>query len=337
MSPAEKALRERVRRRAAAVSPELARRTLAAYDMIRQSPTEAELARAIGDGTVEALIGELLGDDTLDPAFARLRAHLDRVTADAAELYAGDLPSRFRGPAFNVLNPKTVTAVHTMSGWVIERMKAEIRDTVRERVAEGIVAGKNPRAIARGLRHTIGMAPNQARAVENFRRMLEAGDRRALTRALAKNMLRNAAGKELVRAGHAGGKGLSKTLLDLLDKKLGREPLSAEVIDKAVNAYAKRQLAWNVETNTRTMALNAQRLGQRLSWEDAIERGVVDRTRLQRTWVTVGDSRVRPEHEAMNGESVRFDENYSNGDTYPGESDYNCRCIERYSMAREAR
>jgi len=84
----------------------------------------------------------------------------------------------------------------------------------------------------------------------------------------------------------------------------------------------------------RTATLDALKKGQDLSWRDAIEKGVVVGT-LTKTWVTVHDDRVRPEHVAMDGQTVPFDAPYSNGQMVPGETDYNCRCISRVTVKRE--
>ena len=48
--------------------------------------------------------------------------------------------------------------------------------------------------------------------------------------------------------------------------------------------------------------------------------GVVEK----KSWLTAGDERVRPEHAAMDGETVELDEPFSNGLMYPSEP--NCRC-----------
>ena len=166
MTPTD-AIRARFRRRVDELAPDLRKRAYAAFEMVRESLTERELAAAVENGSVEALIGELLNDQQLDPAFRSLRNHLDRVTADTAALEAGNLPARFRTD-FNRVSPALANAVHTMSGRVIDTLKKEIRDTVRQQVTEGLVAGKNPRVIAKALRKTIGMAPNQARNVDTF-------------------------------------------------------------------------------------------------------------------------------------------------------------------------
>lgn len=109
--------------------------------------------------------------------------------------------------------------------------------------------------------------------------------------------------------------------------------LSPEKIDRMVAAYEKRMTAFHAETVSRTATLDSMKLGQRLSWEDAARKGIVDRGLLQKKWITVQDDRVRPEHKLMHGESVPFDNTFSNGDTIPGESDFNCRCIARYFQA----
>ena len=44
-----------------------------------------------------------------------------------------------------------------------------------------------------------------------------------------------------------------------------------------------------------------------------------------KTWLTSRDDRVRDEHEAMDGETVKLDENFSNGLPYPSEP--MCRCV----------
>jgi hypothetical protein len=109
--------------------------------------------------------------------------------------------------------------------------------------------------------------------------------------------------------------------------KLAKEGKTAAQVEKAVASYQKRAIALNAETNARTATLNAYKQGQRLAWEQAIDAGVVDRDALQKTWRGVLDNRERPEHVAMEGETVGIDEPYSNGEIVPGSSSFNCRCV----------
>jgi hypothetical protein len=97
-------------------------------------------------------------------------------------------------------------------------------------------------------------------------------------------------------------------------------------------------IAFNAETNARTAALDSQKLAQRLSVEDAITKGILDRDRMQKTWVGVLDDRERETHVQMEGVTVGFDEDYVLPDgqvqQIPGDTEYNCRCISRYTQSR---
>jgi hypothetical protein len=117
-------------------------------------------------------------------------------------------------------------------------------------------------------------------------------------------------------------------------KLVAEGKLTVEQIAKRVAAYRKRAVAVNAETNARTAAIDAMKLGHRLAWQDAIDKGIVDGNRLQKRWVGIMDDRERPEHVAMEGDTVPFDMPFRNGQMIPGDTEYNCRCIARYSLAR---
>lgn len=119
-------------------------------------------------------------------------------------------------------------------------------------------------------------------------------------------------------------------------RALVKHPLTDAQIEKKVAAYTKRAVAQNAEVNARTATLDSLKLGQHLSWQDAIDQGIVKREDLWKRWTTVGDDRVRDEHVAMNGEEVPFSNFYSNGEDVPGQSTFNCRCISRYFIKRAA-
>lgn len=341
MTAAERAFLNRLARRARTVSPELARRELAAYDLIRQALSDAELVRAIESGQVDRLIFEILDDDTLDTSFARLRHRIDMMLLDTARAEAmHGLPSLLKPDTFGVLNPLVVEAARSLDTRAIEGLKASVRETVRQAAIRGIEEGVGPRTVARRIRDAVGLVPRQEAAVANFRRQLLEGDRAALSRMLGRGQIRQPDGSIIRRAAHAGGQGLGRRDLALLERTLGREPPTPEQVERMVAAYRKRLVAWNVETNARTVALDAQKRGQRLAWEDVVARGVVARDDLVRTWVAVGgphgDGRNRPEHLALHGTRVGFDELFPNGEMEPGESTYNCRCLARVMLAAGA-
>lgn len=334
MSPAESALLARITREAAKLQPDAAKQLLAAYDTIRAALTETELLRALRNGQLDALLTEIL--EGSDDAFSSLRALVDERTLQASRDWHGFIPSRFRTIAFDQLNPRVIQAVRELDTAVVQTLRAEVRETVLQAATEGIQAGKGPRAIARNIRDVIGLSPSQERAIANFRAELESGDRAALNRVLGRGVIRQPDGTEIHRKNHAGGKGLGTRDLATLDRRLGAEPLTAEQVARYEGLYRKRLLDVNTEAHTRSIALDSSRLAQRNSWQDSIDQGIVDVTRIRRTWVTVGDARVRPEHQEMNGETIGWDGVYSNGEKVPGANSWNCRCIERVTLSPAA-
>ena len=182
MTKAEKAFLAQLRRRTAILAPDLRRRYLSAFRLLREQIRPSVFARAIETGSIEQLITEQLGEDQLGEVLRPLEMQIDRTALRAGELAVRDLPAKFQFGVFDQLNPQVITATRTMSGRAIMRFKNEIRQTVRDAVTEGLEQGVGPRTIARGLRETIGMAPNQAQAVRNFNRMLREGDDELFTR-----------------------------------------------------------------------------------------------------------------------------------------------------------
>lgn len=308
MTPAERLLHRRILRRAARLEPDAARRLLAAYRIIRQGLSPDELVRAIQSGSVDRLISELLSDDQMRPAFSPLRALIDRAVLDAGGIWMAELPKRLQEGAFNILNPRVIEAAKELETRSVNRLEQGVRDTVLQRAVARLEEGRPPLVIAREIREVLGLAPNQEAAVRNFERMLREGDREALTRELRDHRF----DATLKKALGARGQGLSE-----------------DQIRKMVDAYRRRMIAFNAETHARTIALDSQRIGQRLSWEDAIGRGLVDPLRIRRRRVAVDDSRTRPEHREIDGEEVGFYDRYSNGEMVPGDSSFNCRCVER--------
>jgi hypothetical protein len=307
VTPVEAAYLRRLTARLRLLEPGLYEKEIQAYKLIREAVSEAEIVRMIQSGALDQMIAELLADEVVDPALRPLRLLLHQTLTKSASLGVRDMPSWLQAP-FGVISPQVLEAAETLDTRVIQNLiKPELRETFRQHVINGLTEGVGPREIARGARASLGLAPNQERAVRNFERMLREGDAEALTRKLRDRRF---------------------------DRTILRGNLTEAQIETQVNAYRRRMIAHNAETHARTATLSAQKHGQRLSWEDAISRGVVDRSQLRRIWTTVGDDRVRDEHVAMNGEVATWDGLYSNGDRIPGDGDYNCRCFEKVAVAQ---
>jgi hypothetical protein len=52
-------------------------------------------------------------------------------------------------------------------------------------------------------------------------------------------------------------------------------------------------------------------------------------------WHTVGDSRVRPSHRALNGTKIKIDEYFDGEGPYPGAVSINCRCWLEYGFDKD--
>lgn len=314
LSPAARRLRASLTRATNALAPDVQAAIFRGFDTLRALLTPAELARFAASPNAERILLETLTPEAVDQAFAGVRAVLRDGTEAAAQSALRALPSGAgrAGVTFDVLSPSVVTAIGELNSRVMGTLGSGVRDTVRSVVQAGLEAGRNPRAVARDLRDLLSLAPNQANAVANFRGLLEAGDREALSRALRDKRfdgtLRKAFGPD------GGG-------------------LSTVQIDTMTDAYLRRMEAFNAETIARTATLDAQRLGQHLTWEQAVERGDIDGGKLTKRWSGTLDDREREEHLAMEGETVPWDAPFSNGQMVPGDSEYNCRCVAIYETA----
>lgn len=274
-------------RRIATLQPEVQDAILRAFRIIRDSLSEAQLARIIETGNLDRLVAEALDQAMMDRAFLPYRQRIRRVTQRGFDYAVKDLPKggKIDGTiaiAFDHLSPDVVTAVRALDTKVISSLQADVRAGFLAKVQQGIEAGQNPRTTARQVREIIGMSPTQVQNAAKYRTKLE-----------------------------AQGK-------------------TAEQVEKGVRAYEKRAIAVNAEANARTATLDSYKAGQRLSWQQAASQGIVDPTRLTKTWKGVLDSRERPEHVAMQNETVPFDSPFSNGQMVPGDTDFNCRCIAVY-------
>lgn len=308
MSPAERAFWLRAQRRALGMQPEIAAAILTAFAIIRDSLTEAQLARIVDSGELDRLVREVFTDDVMARAFIPLRQRMRSGVETHVKYFARDLPKAGKidgilSISFDYLNPRVLDAIRALDTKMIQTLSADIRETVRAFVENGIRDGVAPRSVAKQIRMVIGLAPNQELAVRNFEKALRGDGRNPLGYQLRDKRF---------------------------DGTIKRGALTQSQIETQVAAYRRKMISFNANTNARTAALDAMKLGQRLAWQDAIDHGIVDGDRLMKTWIGVMDDRERPEHVAMEKETVPFAEPFSNGEMICGESTYNCRCIPRY-------
>lgn len=320
MTDAQRQLWERAHRRVSNLQPDVAAAVLAAFRIISAGLSEAEIARLITAGDVERIVTVTLSAALLDRATQPLRQSLRRTVETSFRLNTPYLPrgGKIDGTVaifFDRLNPRVIEALRTLETRAVEGLQESVRETVRQTISRGLQEQTPYRTIAQRVGESIGLSPRGEGAVDNFRKMLETGDREALSRTLR-------------------DKRFDKTL----DRALGKDGtgLSAEQIERMTATYRKRSIAYHAESVSRDATLDAYKLAQRESWISAIEKGIVDAGSLMRQWIGLDDGREREAHLRMNNEIVSADSAYSNGQRYAGEGDHGCRCLDRYFVARAA-
>lgn len=165
-------------------------------------------------------------------------------------------------------------------------------------------------------------------------------DIREVVRAYVENGLRNGIGPRELARQLRQIIGLAPHQLEWVEKyraKLEASGMTPARIDKATTTYQNRLIAINAETNARTAALDAQKLGQHLAWEQQVQSGEVDGSKLTKRWSGTLDDRERDSHLVMEGETVPWDQPYSNGQMQPGDGEFNCRCVSVYSTRAEVK
>lgn len=283
-----------------------------AFVYIRLSLTDSQIARVVSTGSIEEFYNRVLTQALLDQAFAPVR---DRIRSSVAKgvIYAARGLPKLPPPApriafaFDNLNPRVITGIRTLETKVITGLQDDVRETVRAVVENGLRDGASTARIGRDIRGMIGLGPAQEQQVRNFRAALEGTE--------ARNPLDYALRDKR------------------FDRTLAKGPLSNGQVDKMVAAYTKRRIAQNADTVAHTAALDSFKLGQHLSMADAVEKGIYDGSRLMKKWRGVMDDRERDSHVEMQDDTVPWDKPYSNGQNYPGEGEFNCRCISRYFTA----
>jgi hypothetical protein len=330
MTPAERRALQRLSRRAAQLEPQLVVALLRAFKLLRDQYSEAEVTRLIQAGRLTEAVNVAAPVEVIERALNPASVVLTEGVIRTARNTIPELPAAARRiiTAFDYLNPRTVESIRRLDTSTIRTVREEMRQALRETIEQGLVRGVNPRTTARNLRGTIGLAPNQSRAVDSFRAALEGGRGGVPSRTLLPRT--NAIGQRLE------GRALRDGRLDGIVRRAiaSKTPLTPEQIDRMVARYQERMLSFAAETHARTAALEAQKLGQQLAWSDAKASGALGDAEVVAVWVATDDNRTREEHAAMNGEERPIDGVYSNGDAYPGQGSYNCRCSEIFRVRK---
>ncbi len=276
----------------AAAPKSTARRLLDAADGI-EDDLAAGVARALAswkDAVTEDSIAS--GDvmDQFDQPLMDGMAPLDKATAAGIAAPAHIVPPDDKGGGDE--SPKLLHFGFNVRADAVKRYAQQYRynrvrditDAQRKNIRQIIIDATNkadpPALIARKIRDVVGLTAKQADIVANYRQNLEASDPRALTYSLR-------------------DKRFDRTFQKALKDKT---PLSTDQVDKMVDAYQRRFIAFRAMTIARTEAIRATNNGHVKTVTDFLA-AHPDYT-VAKTWIATEDDRTRPDHRGLHRQTV---------------------------------
>lgn len=292
----------------------------------------AEAVGTLRDERSLVQIARFLEQGRFDLALSSLEAAAARVASPWGDTYytAGRETARFVAGSlnvlvtFNVANPRALREIQNNSLRMVRAFTQEQYRATRVALAEGLRAGVNPRDTARLFRDSIGLTENQARAVVNYRRLLNEGSLEALSR-----KLRDRRFDQTVHSAFSAG-----------------EPLAGKQIDRMVDRYGARMLAHRAEVISRTETLAAVHAANDEAYKQAVESGDLPADGLVQEWVPAGDDRTRDWHASMAGQTRPMGEPFTSGRgaslRFPGDPNapanevIQCRCAVTTRFSDEA-
>lgn len=263
----------------------------------------APLAKAAPRATTDLLanrLGALFRAWTDNPAQAGDRESVAEAIEPASDLFldAGDriiqppggdsTQSAPTGPdprylingAFDARNPRVEQLLERYSFDLIRNITDQSREAVRTALQLGAMTGATIPEQARLIRQSVGLSPGQVAWVSSYRKQLETLDARALGRELRDGRY----DKPIRRAIETG------------------KPLSEDQVERMVDAYHRRTLAYRATTIARTEGIRAANMGSLAQVKAMLE---ADPTlTVEKTWIATKDGRERSTHHKLDGQVV---------------------------------
>ncbi len=156
-----------------ALSPEI-RAAFAAWFSALTGLTTTEIEKAIDAGSVGAVVAsiwdEAAENEGIDDLDARLQAELERVVAEMVK--AAGL-SQWKSldivATFTLDNPYSIAWIPAYAAEQVTLVSDATKEAIAEIVERGFIEGNPPREMAREIRDMIGLLPQQARSLANYR------------------------------------------------------------------------------------------------------------------------------------------------------------------------
>lgn len=232
---------------------------------------------------------------------------------------------------FNARNERAEAWLRERSSTLITGINDDLRVAVRSHLFDAMSRGDNPRVAALDIVGRInsvtgnreggilGLTSPQERYLAAYRAELASTD---------SAMLRNALRRSL------RDKRFDSTILKAINSGEG---IPGSVAENMAARYTTAMLRSRGEVIGRTEALASLNASALEALQQTVDAGLVKEQWVKRIWRTAGDTRVRDEHEEMEGQSVGLNEPFTAPDgtplMHPGDPSappeliINCRCI----------
>lgn len=243
---------------------------------------------------------------------------------------------------FGQLNPRLIDWLQTYSLGLIKQINDSTKEGVRELLISGMTGGENPKDVARKIKGVIGLTDKQTKAVQNYRKELESfHNKRTAGGYNLGAKIDRVNGTQVLRPDEDGlpKDGITqRRLRDFrYDGKLKQamesgKPLAPEQIDKMVEAYERKYLAYRARTIARTEAARTTNFGVQDAWRQAIEEQKVDEKLIRRRFIVSKDERLCsvcgpiPSLNPKQGVKVAQPFNTPKGPVFLPPIHPNCRC-----------
>jgi hypothetical protein len=168
---------------------------------------------------------------------------------------------------FDMFDSATQAKLRQAQDNLIQQLTTDARDTIEAIVMDGVQRGLGAAEIVDDVRAMVGLTDTQARAVLNYRAMLEGLDSTALQR-----QLRNSDWDALVGQAISSG-----------------EALAQDKIDQMVADYTENYLDYRASTIAQTESVRAISTGLTDAYRQAVDRGALPEGAVKRRW-QLGDS-----------------------------------------------
>lgn len=180
---------------------------------------------------------------------------------------------------FDLLQPAIFGHLDGSRTQLIVNLTEEQRNNITKLVTEGLAAGHAPARIARNLRPSIGLTDKQIQFVQNYKNDLALNSSKALARELR-------------------DKRYDKTVAKAVKSGV---PLKNDQINRMVDAYGRKFLAFRSNTIARDQSLAAVNLGHVSTIKElASKHGLM----VEKTWKATKDNRTREAHRDLDGHVV---------------------------------